>query len=75
MFRRSLLRPLLRWISLVLGLAVLTWLGRANMHQRNFPLFLGAVLGLAVLIVGVFVATGSGDEAETDGVLRSAPPE
>ena len=45
------------------------------MHQRNFPLFLGAVMGLAVVIVGLFVATNSGDEAETDGVTRSAPPE
>jgi len=27
------------------------------MHQRNFPLFLTAVLGVSVLAVAIFVAT------------------
>jgi hypothetical protein len=36
---------------------VLAALGAANMHQQNFPLFLGAVLGLSVLTVVVFVLT------------------
>jgi hypothetical protein len=43
---------------------VLAALGTANMHQRNFPLFLGAVLGLAVLTVAVYVATAGGDAQE-----------
>ena len=32
-------------------------LGVARLHQHNFPAFLGVLLGLAVLIVVVFVAT------------------
>jgi len=32
-------------------------LGAANTHQRNFPLFLTAVLALSALVVAVFVAT------------------
>lgn len=32
-------------------------LGGANMHQKDFPLFLTAVLGLCVLTVAVFVLT------------------
>ena len=55
--RRSPLRPLLRWISLVGSAALLAVLGAAGTHQRNFPLFLTAVLGLSVLTVAIFVAT------------------
>jgi hypothetical protein len=36
---------------------VLAGLGAANMHQRNFPVFLAAVLGVSVLTVAVFVLT------------------
>jgi hypothetical protein len=36
---------------------VLAMLGVAGTHQHNFPVFMGVVLGLAVLIVVVFVAT------------------
>jgi hypothetical protein len=36
---------------------VLAALGVARMHQTNFPLFLAAVLGLALLTVLAFVAT------------------
>jgi hypothetical protein len=50
-------RPLLRWTSLAGTAALLAVLGEARTHQHNFPLFLGLVLGVAVLIVAVFVAT------------------
>ena len=36
----------------------------ARTHLHNFPLFLAAVLGLAVLVVLVFVATAAGDDGE-----------
>jgi hypothetical protein len=50
-------RPLLRWISLLGCAAVLAVLGAANLHQRNFPLFLAAVVGVCAAAVAVFVAT------------------
>lgn len=62
--RESLLRPLLRWISLLASAALLGTLGAARTHLHNFPLFLTAVLGLAILIVFVFVATSAGDDGE-----------
>jgi uncharacterized membrane protein YfhO len=61
--RSSLLRPLLRWTSLVAALVVLAYLGVARLHLHNFVLFLAIVLGLAVAIAAVFVATASGDDA------------
>ena len=36
---------------------MLAVLGAANTHQRNFPLFLIAVLALSVVAVAVVVAT------------------
>jgi hypothetical protein len=36
---------------------VLAVLGAAGTHQRNFPLFLTAVLAVSVLTVVVYVAT------------------
>ncbi len=51
------LRPLLRWTSLVAGAAVLAVLGVRRAHLHNFVLFLAIVLGLAVAIVAVFIAT------------------
>ncbi len=57
MARRSLLRPLLRWISLAGSVAVLALLGAAGTHQRHFTLFLGAVVGLSAVAVAIFVAT------------------
>ena len=36
---------------------MLAGLGVARMHQTNFPLFLAAVLGMALLTVVAFVAT------------------
>jgi hypothetical protein len=38
--------------------------GAAGTHQKNFVLFLAAVLGAAVATVAVFVATAEGDSAE-----------
>ena len=38
--RRWPLRPLLRWTSLLGGVALLAVLGAARTHQQNFPLFL-----------------------------------
>jgi hypothetical protein len=61
---RSLLRPLLRWSSLVLILAVLARIGAARLHLHNFSLFLAVVVGLALLTVAVFVATTAGDAEE-----------
>jgi hypothetical protein len=43
---------------------VLAGLGVAHVHQTNFPLFLAAVLGLALLTVVAFVATTSGGADE-----------
>ena len=42
-------------------MALLAALGVARTHLHNFPLFLGAVIGAAVMIVAVFVATAGGD--------------
>ena len=40
--RRSLLRPLLRWSSLLGCAVLLAALGARGMHQKNFVLFLVA---------------------------------
>ena len=61
MFRRSPLRALLRWTSLVGTFALLAALGVARTHLHNFPLFLGALMVTAVVIVAVFVATATSD--------------
>jgi hypothetical protein len=50
-------RPLLRWTSLLACGAVLAALGAANMHQRDFVLFLATVVGLSTLAIAVFVLT------------------
>jgi Na+/H+ antiporter NhaD/arsenite permease-like protein len=55
------MRALLRWSSLIGAAAVLATLGAARTHQHNFPLFLGVVLGVAIVTVVVFVATAGGD--------------
>jgi len=39
--------------------ALLAVLGTARTHQQSFALFLGLVLGMAVLTVVVFVVTAS----------------
>jgi len=39
------------------SVAVLAALGGANLHQRNFSLFLAVVVGLSTLIAVAFVAT------------------
>jgi uncharacterized membrane protein YeaQ/YmgE (transglycosylase-associated protein family) len=41
--------------------ALLAALGVARTHLHNFPLFLGALVGAAVVIVAVFVATATSD--------------
>jgi hypothetical protein len=51
------MRSALRWISLALAAAILYALGARGFHHRHFDQFLAVVLGLAVLIVVVFVAT------------------
>jgi hypothetical protein len=58
----SILRPLLRWISLVAAALVLAALGAWRFHQSRFVLFLGIVMALAVVVVAVYVATAGGDE-------------
>jgi hypothetical protein len=64
--RSSLLRPLLRWSSLVAAALVLAALGAARFHQGRFVLFLGVVMALAVVVVAVYVATANGgDRPET----------
>lgn len=40
---------------------LLAVLGATGTHQRNFPLFLSAVVGLSVLTVAIFVATARRD--------------
>jgi len=59
--RRSPLRPLLRWTSLIGSAVLLGVLGAARTHQQNFPLFLTVVVGLSVLAVAVFVLTAAPD--------------
>lgn len=58
------MRSALRWTSLAATTAVLYRLGATGFHHRHFELFLAVVLGLAVLIVGVFVATATGNSRE-----------
>jgi hypothetical protein len=43
---------------------VLAVLGVARMHLQNFVLFLGIVLGLAIAVVAVYVATASRDDVQ-----------
>ncbi|MEX2221025.1 MAG: hypothetical protein WEG40_04430 [Candidatus Rokuibacteriota bacterium] len=38
---------------------MLAVLGGAGTHQRNFPLFLTAVLALSALTIAIFVATAT----------------
>jgi hypothetical protein len=40
---------------------VLAVLGAARVHLQNFPLFLGVVLGAAIVTVAVLVATAGGE--------------
>ena len=58
------MRSALRWTSLAATAAVLYGLGMRGFHHRHFDLFLAVVLGLAVLIVAVFVATAAGRSEE-----------
>jgi hypothetical protein len=51
------MRSALRWTSLALTAAVLYGLGARGVHHRHFDGFLAIVLILAMLIVGVFLAT------------------
>lgn len=60
------MRPLLRWTSLVGCGVVLAALGAANMHQRNFTLFLVAVVGLSALAIAVFVLTADATKPASD---------
>ncbi len=43
---------------------MLSALGAARMHQHDFSLFLGVLLALCVLTVGIFVATATGNSPE-----------
>jgi hypothetical protein len=61
---------LLRWISLLGGAALLALLGGARTHQHNFPLFLGAVIGLSVLTVVVFVLTSPPAEIDSGAGVK-----
>jgi hypothetical protein len=54
------MRELLRWISLGGCVALLAVLGAAGTHQRNFTLFLAAVIAAAAVTVVVFVMTATG---------------
>jgi len=58
--RRSPLRALLRWISLIATVIVLGALGAKRVHLHNFHLFLAILIGLALLTVTVFVVTARG---------------
>ena len=49
-------------------------LGAAGTHQRNFPLFLTAVVGLSVLTIAIFVAT-SPSPLRGEGTVRGDPEE
>jgi hypothetical protein len=39
-------------------------MGTSRAHLHDFPLFLAALLGLAVLVVAVFIATAPGENRE-----------
>lgn len=58
------MRALLRWTSLLGCAALLAVLGAGGTHQRNFTLFLIAVLGAALVTVVVFVVTADGDATD-----------
>jgi hypothetical protein len=45
--------------------AVLATLGSSHTHQRNFLLFLGAVVVLSLLTVAVFVLTAPRDRIDS----------
>ena len=64
MSRRSPLRALLRWISLIATVIVLGALGAKRVHLHNFVLFLVILVGLALLTVTVFVVTARGAAEE-----------
>jgi hypothetical protein len=63
---RSLLRPLIRWTSLALVLAVLAGVGAARLHLQNFPLFVAVVVALALLTVAIFVITAAGGDTDAE---------
>jgi hypothetical protein len=52
---------------------LLAALGAANMHQRNFPVFLTAVLGMSALAVAIFVLTASPSPLGGEGRVRGGP--
>lgn len=64
MSRRWPLRALLRWTSLIATVIVLGALGARRVHLHSFALFLGVVVGLALLTVATFVVTARGAAEE-----------
>lgn len=45
-------------------------LGEARVHLHSFPTFLGVLLGLCLLTVGVFVATATGAPPDRAGAQQ-----
>jgi hypothetical protein len=43
---------------------VLARLGETRLHLHDFPVFLAVLVGLALLTVGVFIATAAGQAEE-----------
>lgn len=56
------MRPLLRWSSLAAGAAALAVAGERRLHLHDFNAFLVLLLGVSLVVIGVFIAT-RGDDA------------
>ena len=65
------MRPLLRWSSLAAGVAVLGVAGERRLHLHDFNAFLELVLGVAVALVVVFMATRR--DGGADPAARGTP--
>lgn len=55
------MRPLLRWSSLAAGAAALAVAGERRLHLHDFNAFLVLLLGVSVVVIGVFIATRGDD--------------
>lgn len=55
-----MIRLLLQVLVLILAALVMWWMGHANLHLHNFPLFLAALTTLCAVVVILIVAVERG---------------